>query len=224
MKTYPLNLVLENRLVILIGAKGEIVHKIAGLLEVGAIVRVIAPTADAEVMYYALEEQIEWIARPYQHGDLAGAVLTIANTGHAEVHDAVWAEGAANGQLVNIMDVMHQCNFHNASVVRRGQLTISVGTGGASPALAVTLRKRFEKEFGEEYAIFLEHARALRPEVARRLPTFRRRADFWYDLIESNAFKLLHEENMTAFTTLMYTLLEKHAAKNEANNLVAVAA
>jgi siroheme synthase (precorrin-2 oxidase/ferrochelatase) len=49
MKTYPINLVLQDRLVILVGAKGEIVHKIAGLLDVGAHVRVIAPSAAPEV-------------------------------------------------------------------------------------------------------------------------------------------------------------------------------
>ena len=49
MKTYPINLVLQDKLAILVGAKGEIVHKIAGLLDVGAIVRVIAPSAAAEV-------------------------------------------------------------------------------------------------------------------------------------------------------------------------------
>ena len=41
MKTYPINLVLDNRLVVLVGAQGEIVHKIPALLECGARIRIV---------------------------------------------------------------------------------------------------------------------------------------------------------------------------------------
>ncbi|MEM7032504.1 MAG: bifunctional precorrin-2 dehydrogenase/sirohydrochlorin ferrochelatase [Chloroflexota bacterium] len=210
MKTYPINLVLDNRLVILIGGKGEITKKIPGLLEVGAHIRVIAPAIDEAVIPYVLEEQVEWLARPYTSGDLTGAALVIANTGHDEIHDAVWTEGQANGQLVNVMDVLPQCNFHAASLVRQGQLTISIGTGGAAPALAVTLRKRFEREFGPEYGEFLAFAQAMRPEIARRIPPFKTRAKFWYDLVEGQAVNLLRDGKREAFEQHFHTLLDQH--------------
>ena len=207
MKTYPVNLVLEDKLVVLIGAGHEIARKIPGLLEVKARVRVIAPAAHKVVRRYASQEKIEWVDRPYQRGDLQGAFLVIAATGNQEVHDEVWAEGQSNGQLVNVMDVIPQCDFHAASVVRQGQLTISIGTGGAAPALAATLRQRFEKGFGPEYAEFLEYAQALRPIVAERIPTFKRRADFWYRLIESNAITLLRNGDRALFEAKVHVLL-----------------
>lgn len=207
MKTYPVNLVLENRYVVLVGAGHEIARKLPDLLETGARVRVIAPTAHPTVQRYAEAGQIEWLERCYQPGDLTGAFLVIAATGDQAVHDAIWAEGQANGQLVNVMDVIPQCNFHATSVVRQGQLTIAIGTGGAAPALAATLRKRFEKGFGPEYAEFLEYAQALRPIVAQRLPTFKQRADFWYELIESNAIALLRKGERALFEAKVHMLL-----------------
>lgn len=212
MKTYPVNLMLENELVVLIGAGKEIARKIPGLLEAGARIRVIAPAAQPTIRRYATEGKIEYLARPYQPGDLAGAFLVIAATGDQKVHDAVWAEGQANGQLVNVMDVIPQCNFHAAAVVRQGQLTIAVGTGGAAPALAATLRKRFEKGFGPEYAEFLEYAEALRPVVAERLPA-ERRAEFWYALIESNAIPLLRAGERALFEAKVHLLLAFYAAE-----------
>jgi siroheme synthase-like protein len=158
------------------------------------------------VQHYAAQGCIEWLARPYRPGDLTGAFLVIAATGNPVVNDAVWAEGQANGQLVNVMDVIPQCNFHAASVVRQGQLTIAIGTGGAAPALAATLRKRFEKAFGPEYAEFLEFALALRPVVAERLPAHRR-ADFWYTLINSNAITLLRKGERALFEAKAHLLL-----------------
>ncbi len=212
MRTYPVNLVLTDKLVILVGASKEIARKIPDLLETGAWVRVIAPAAHKVVRRYAEEGKIEWLDRRYQPGDLAGAFLVIAATDDQRVHDAVWAEGTANGQLVNVMDVISQCNFHAASVVRQGQLTIAIGTGGAAPALAATLRKKFEKGFGPEYAEFLEYAQALRPLVAERLPP-ERRADFWYSLIESNAITLLRKGERALFEAKVHLLLALYEAE-----------
>jgi siroheme synthase-like protein len=211
MKTYPVNLVLENKRVVLVGAGQEIARKISGLLETGAQVRVIAPAAHTTIRRYAAEGQIEYFERRYQPGDLAGAFLVIAATGDQLVHEAVWAEGTANGQLVNVMDVLTQCNFHAVSVVRQGQLTIAIGTGGAAPALAATLRKRFEKGFGPEYAEFLEYAQALRPVVAARLLP-ERRAEFWYTLLESNAITLLRQGERVLFEAKVHLLLALYEA------------
>lgn len=211
MKTYPINLVLRDRLVVLIGAKGEIVHKIAGLLEVGARVRVIAPSAAAAVAAHAAAGDIEWFPRAYQPGDLAGAAVVFAATNDRAVHDQIWAEGMANNQLVNVMDVLDRCNFHGVSTFRRGLLTVAIGTSGAAPALAVTLRRRLEAEIGPEYADFLDHAQALRPTIQRRIHPFRRRVEFWYALVESPALDALRRHDRAEFTRIVDALVAEYA-------------
>lgn len=213
MNTYPINLVLDGKLVLLIGGKGEIAHKVPGLLDVGARVRVIAPSVDPAVAEAAAQGAIEWWPRSYQPGDLTGAAIVFAATRNAEVHARIWAEGMDNNQLVNVMDVVDECNFHGVSYMRRGQLTIAVGTGGAAPALAVTLRRRFEAEFGEEYADFLEFARLLRPHVARRIPPFHLRQRFWYDLVESNALDLLRADREADLCAVAEALIDRYAAQ-----------
>jgi siroheme synthase-like protein len=210
-KTYPVNLVLAGRLALLIGGKGEIAHKVPALLEAGARVRVIAPAVEPEIARRAAAGEIEWLPRHYAPGDLAGAAVVFAATRDAAVHAAIWAEGEANGQLVNVMDVLDQCNFHGVSFLRRGLLTIAVGTGGAAPALAVALRKRFEREIGPEYAAFLDFCAALRPEVARRIPLFGKRRTFWYALVESDALALLRAGRAEQAHALARSLLDHHS-------------
>lgn len=88
---------------------------------------------------------------PHQ-GDLRRhRVIWIADLPEDEALPLVAAARAA-GALVNLEDVRQACDFHNPSVVRRGDLLISVSTGGRSPGLAVRIRRELERMFGPEWA------------------------------------------------------------------------
>jgi len=54
------------------------------------------------------------------------------------------------------VDVPELCDFYYPAVVRRGALQIAISTEGRSPALAQRLRKRLEREFGPQYAEWVE--------------------------------------------------------------------
>ena len=51
------------------------------------------------------------------------------------------------------------------SVVRRGDLVVTIGTGGRSPALATWLRRRLDDELGPEYETLLDLLAEAREEV-----------------------------------------------------------
>lgn len=64
--------------------------------------------------------------------------------------------------IVNVEDVLPLCDFHTPSVVRRGRLVLSAGTGGASPAAASDIRTRLETTFSEDWAPALDELAAMR--------------------------------------------------------------
>jgi precorrin-2 dehydrogenase/sirohydrochlorin ferrochelatase len=47
--------------------------------------------------------------------------------------------------LVNVEDVLPLCDFHVPAILRRGDLALSISTGGKSPALARRLRNWMER-------------------------------------------------------------------------------
>lgn len=51
---------------------------------------------------------------------------------------------AEKGIPVNVVDVPELCTFFFPSLIRRGDLTVSVSTGGKSPAAAACLRHKIE--------------------------------------------------------------------------------
>jgi siroheme synthase-like protein len=94
--------------------------------------------------------------RPWRPADLAGMWLVIAATDDPAVNGAVYDEGQRMGVWVNGADDPANCSFTLPSVVRRGDLQVTVSTGGRSPALATWLRRRLEGEIGPEYAVLLD--------------------------------------------------------------------
>jgi precorrin-2 dehydrogenase/sirohydrochlorin ferrochelatase len=60
--------------------------------------------------------------------------------------------GRTAGCLVNVEDVIAFCDFHNPAQVRRGDLLLTVSTGGGSPGLAARIRSELARAFGPEWA------------------------------------------------------------------------
>lgn len=81
--------------------------------------------------------------------------------------ESEWLATAARirGIPVNIEDVPHLCDVHVPALVRRGELLLTVSTGGAAPALSAALRAWLEDAFGEEWAGRLEEVAALRARL-----------------------------------------------------------
>jgi precorrin-2 dehydrogenase/sirohydrochlorin ferrochelatase len=61
-----------------------------------------------------------------------------------------------SGALVNVEDDRQFCDFHSPAQVRRGDLVLTVSTGGKSPGLAARLRRHLAAEFGPEWASRLD--------------------------------------------------------------------
>ena len=66
------------------------------------------------------------------------------------------------GVLLNVEDDIARSDFHSPAVVRRGDLTVAISTGGKSPGLAAAIRREIDARFGPEWAARLEQIAALR--------------------------------------------------------------
>jgi precorrin-2 dehydrogenase/sirohydrochlorin ferrochelatase len=156
MPLFPAFLKLDGRRCLVVGAGPVAEEKIAGLLRAGGDVRVVAPHATSRVRAWARVKKIRWAARRFRPADLAGAFLAIAATSSPALHAEIFRQARRHRVLCNVVDDPEHCDFYYGSVVRRGALQIAISTGGHSPALAQRLRKQIEREFGSEYASWLE--------------------------------------------------------------------
>src|SRR5271165_2292687 len=92
--------------------------------------------------------------RPHLPGrpDLAGLrALWIAGLPDDRAAELV-ALARSERVLVNVEDRPELCDFHSVAEVRRGDLLLTVSTGGASPGLAARIRARLAADYGPEWA------------------------------------------------------------------------
>lgn len=194
MKVYPIYLNrLDCRKTVLVGGNHEAERKTKELLECDANITLISESVTDELQQMADNNLLDWIAREYREGDLEGAFLVIVADFSGDTNERVFREAEEKGILVNVMDDIPHCTFTFGSMVRRGPLTLSISTSGAAPALAVRLRQRFEKEFGPEYAPFLEFMQQLRGPMAAIYSDFEARKRLWYEIVDSDILDLFRK-------------------------------
>lgn len=168
MHYFPICLDITGRHCAVIGGGRVAERKVRALMEHAARVTVISPEVTEELAVFHAEGRLAWLKREYREDDLADVFLVIAATDDPEVQRRVHAEADKHNILLNVADVPKWCNFILPATVRRGDLSISVSTGGKSPALASRLRKELEKQFGPEYEVLLYLLGRLRSDVLAR--------------------------------------------------------
>ncbi len=153
---YPVNLVVAGRRCVVVGAGRIAARKIDALLDAGARVHVVAPQLDPRVAEWRDAGVVTVAQRAFEAADLDGAWLATTATGVPDVDHAVFEAGEERQIWVNSADDPANCSFTLMSVVRQGDVVVTIGTNGRSPALATWLRDRIRTELGPEYGTLLD--------------------------------------------------------------------
>jgi len=210
MQTYPIYLVdMPRRLAVVVGGGQVAERKVKDLLEAGARIRLVSPALTPALQALAGSGAITFVQRAYREGDLDGAFLVVAATGEPEVNQRVWREADRRACLVNVVDDPAHCNFITPAVVRRGDVTIAVSTGGASPALARRLRERLERLVGPEYAHLARLLAELRPRLRARYPERKARERAVFRLVDSDLLAIIETQGLEAARLRAETLLRE---------------
>ncbi|MGH8971740.1 MAG: precorrin-2 dehydrogenase/sirohydrochlorin ferrochelatase family protein [Acidimicrobiia bacterium] len=175
---FPVALEVAGRRCLVVGSGPEAEHRARALLDCDADVMVLGAAPVAGLVDLDRRGALILVRRPYVPGDLAGAFLVV--TTDPEHNDAVFAEAEARGVLCHAVDDPAHCHYAMPSVLRRGELTVAISTGGMAPALAKRLRHRLEEEVPAEYGALVDLlADARREAMAERPRDFATWAARW---------------------------------------------
>jgi len=164
VEAYPMMMNMENKIAVVVGGGRVAYRKIVGLLRAGASITIISPVIHGEIKKVLATNQVIWKNKLFEPEDLQNALLVIAATNDKEVNEHV-AASTGSHQLVNIVDDQEKSDFHVPAKLTRGDLTIAVATGGASPTLARVIRNELAEIYDESYDEYLEFLAVSREQI-----------------------------------------------------------
>jgi precorrin-2 dehydrogenase/sirohydrochlorin ferrochelatase len=180
---------LEGKQVLVVGAGNIGEQKIAGLLETGARIRVVALEAGPAVREWARSGKIELEIRAFTNDDVHGAFLVVVATASRSLNERIYHEAQRLGVLCNVVDVPDLCDFFYPSIVRRGDLQIAVSTAGQSPSLAQKIRQQLEKQFGPAYGPWVAELGETRKQILASDLDKERKLELLHALASREAFE-----------------------------------
>ena len=135
--------------VAVIGAGPGALRRLQWLQESGADPVVYAPGASQELVAAAGDHLVESL--PGDDELLSHSVVWIVDLPRPTAL-SIAARARTGRVLVNVEDTLDGCDFHNPALVRRGDLLLTVSTGGKSPGLAARIKRLLADQFGPEWA------------------------------------------------------------------------
>jgi len=168
--SYPVILDLNGKPCLVVGGGKVANRKVDGLLQAGARVTVVAPKVTPSLAELASDSTITLHQREFHPGDLDGQTLVFGALDDPIARRTLAEEARQRGIPANLADDPKNCDFTIPSSFRRGDLLITVSTGGKSPALSRKLRQVLETKVGPSFAIQVEAMGQVRQRLFTALP------------------------------------------------------
>jgi uroporphyrin-III C-methyltransferase / precorrin-2 dehydrogenase / sirohydrochlorin ferrochelatase len=212
MRTFPILVSFDGKPPLVTGGGELAAVKTRLLLKRASSVDVAAAQVTPELAALVEAGTVTLIAARPGIDQLRGRPLVIAATEDDEEDARVSAIARALGVPVNVPDRPELCTFALPAIVDRGEVTVAIGTSGASPVLAQRLRAWLEQELHPRLDAFAKLAAEFRGAVAEILPSGAPRRKFWEAVFEGAAAEAMLEGDESKARELIGSAIAKAAA------------
>jgi uroporphyrin-III C-methyltransferase/precorrin-2 dehydrogenase/sirohydrochlorin ferrochelatase len=180
MDHFPIFLATAGRRIVLSGGGDAALAKLRLLLKTTANITVFAPDAAPEIENWAEAGKLTLKSRAMEPGDTMCAVIFYAADEDAVEDKRTAAIANADGALVNVVDNLEDSQFITPAIVDRDPVVIAIGTEGAAPVLARSIKADLEEKLPSTLGTLARIGKTFR-KMSYKLPFGRARRDFWYD-------------------------------------------
>ncbi len=212
---YPVILDLNGKACLVVGGGAVAQRKVEGLLRAGARVTVVASRVNDSIKDLQQDGKIVLHQREFTPADLDGKILAFGALDDPEARRSLSAEARQRGIPVNLADDPQNCDFIIPSSLTRGDLLVTVSTGGKSPALSRKLRQVLEKKIGPSFALQVEAMGDVRERLFRELPEHEDlRREVLLGIVDSDLLDVLRNGDEKSFHERVDRIVNKAVEKS----------
>jgi len=194
-KYFPILVNIKDKRCVVVGGGSVGERKIKTLLKYGAKITLISPEITEKIKELINKGKINYIKREYKKGDLEGAFLVVAATSNSKINSQIAKDAV---YLVNIVD-KGDCkeNRNNISYIVPAiyeieDLTIAISTD--FPALSKLIRDEIGKNYGKEFAKYLNYLKKIRREIKQKIADNRERQKIFRKIASKKIVSILRQK------------------------------
>lgn len=178
MRQFPAFFNLEGARIVVFGGGEEAARKLRLFNDSGADAVLVGGFEDV-ALAAEFARRAETVARADMARALDGARLVIIAEEDAGHRARALAAVRARNIPVNVVDQPEDCDFTVPSILDRGEIVAAIGSGGAAPVLAKSIRAKLEALLPQRVGDLAALARSLRGFVAEAIPEKTARRRYW---------------------------------------------
>ena len=193
MKYFPFFLQLDQLPCLIVGGGSVAERKLDLLIKAKADITVISLEFSDYILDLAKTHNIRCLKEEYSIKILEKNKynFVISATNDVSLNERVAKDCKKYNIIVNVVDQPEICDFIFPSILERGDITVAVSTGGASPVLARVLRTKLETMVPGSYGKLAEIVSANRIKVREKMKRFSSNKIFWEKMLNGKFLELV---------------------------------
>lgn len=190
---YPINLELKDINITIIGG-GEVAYrKCKNFLAFSKRVRVVSPEFIDK--FELIKSNVDLIYDEYKEEYIKDSFIVVAGTNNKEINKKIGIYCRECGKLVNVVDDIKLSNYTIPSYVKRGDLLISISTGGKSPSLSSKIKKELQEKYDDSYEEYINILGEIRKEIIKKYTNISERKKILNSLVNLTLEELIIIKN-----------------------------
>ncbi|MGL5694509.1 MAG: precorrin-2 dehydrogenase/sirohydrochlorin ferrochelatase family protein [Peptostreptococcaceae bacterium] len=186
---YPINLELDKFDIVIVGGGDVAYRKCTNFINFNKKIRVVAPKFLDEFLELK-KHGIELIEDIYKEEYIKDYFIVVAATNKKEVNNQIGEYCKIHNKLVNVVDDVELSNYTVPSYVKRGDLLLSISTGGKSPSLSRKIKMELEKQYDESYEEYINLLGIVRSNIINKFNDVSIRRKLIRDLVNMDLEEL----------------------------------
>lgn len=167
MAYFPAFIDFNNKSVLIIGGGFIAYEKLFHLLDFTKNITILSKELSCDMKKLIEENELKCILKSYEEGDISGFDIIVAAVDNFDLQEKIYKESRNHQCMCNCVDLQQYCDFIFPAYVKRGDLTIAISTGGASPAMAKQLKMFLSKIIPDSIEEFLKEMKELRKTMPK---------------------------------------------------------